>query len=77
MAHVDYTVPEFHLQGSLGMTNVAEVVDLLRSASINEEKVDVGLQVSREGRIWICVNGMALIRFKPDQDQMYPGWAGI
>ncbi len=26
---------------------------------------DVGIQVSKDGRIWICVNGQAFIRFKP------------
>jgi hypothetical protein len=24
-----------------------------------------GVQVSEDGRVWVCVNGMALLRFKP------------
>lgn len=26
---------------------------------------DVGIQIARDGRIWICYNGQAYIRFKP------------
>lgn len=27
---------------------------------------DIGVQISRDGRIWICVDGQALIRFMPE-----------
>lgn len=26
---------------------------------------DVGIQIARDGRIWLCYNGQAYIRFKP------------
>lgn len=26
---------------------------------------DLGIQISKDGRVWICVNGQALIRFTP------------
>lgn len=26
---------------------------------------DIGIQIAEDGRIWVCVNGKALIRFKP------------
>lgn len=26
---------------------------------------DFGIQISSDGRVWICINGMAFIRFKP------------
>jgi hypothetical protein len=26
---------------------------------------DVGVQIAHDGRIWLCVNGQSLIRFKP------------
>ena len=26
---------------------------------------DVGVQIAKDGRIWVCLNGAALIRFKP------------
>ena len=28
-------------------------------------QVDIGIQIARDGRIWICVDGEAFIRFKP------------
>ena len=28
-------------------------------------KGDFGIQIASDGRIWICLNGQALIRFKP------------
>lgn len=31
---------------------------------------DVGIQIARDGRIWLCYNGQAFIRFKPLSDSM-------
>lgn len=31
------------------------------------KECDIGIQIARDGRIWICVDGAALIRFKPDK----------
>lgn len=28
---------------------------------------DFGIQIAGDGRIWICINGQALIRFSPDR----------
>lgn len=28
-------------------------------------KGDFGIQVAKDGRVWICVDGEALLRFKP------------
>jgi len=28
-------------------------------------QVDIGIQIAKDGRIWVCVNGEAFIRFKP------------
>lgn len=30
------------------------------------KNVDVGLQVAKDGRIWVCVNGVAFVRFFPE-----------
>lgn len=29
------------------------------------KKCDVGVMISRDGRIWICVDGLSFIRFRP------------
>ncbi len=26
---------------------------------------DFGMQVAKDGRVWICINGIAFLRFKP------------
>ena len=31
---------------------------------------DLGIQIEKDGRIWICINGAAFIRFKPLSDKM-------
>jgi len=27
---------------------------------------DLGIQISDDGRVWICINGVAFLRFKPE-----------
>ena len=27
-----------------------------------------GIQVAKDGRVWICVNGVAYLRFKPNRN---------
>jgi hypothetical protein len=64
-------VGEFHQQGSLGISNRDEVIAMLQAANTANETIDVGLQASLDGRIWLCVNGMAFLRFKPGMPQMF------
>ena len=54
-------VPEFHQVGMVDILNLAEV------QAEDLQEADCGLQVHRDGRIWLCVNGLALIRFKPQR----------
>ena len=75
MSHIT-EVEEFHQSGSLGICNFKEVIDRLRDAAAHGIRVDVGLQVSMDGRIWLCVDGMAFIRFKPRIPQMKFGPLG-
>ena len=37
---------------------------------IESQICDFGIQIEKDGRIWICVNGAAFIRFKPLSDKM-------
>ena len=46
---------ETHVKGSLSIEQ-----DL---KSIKE--CDFGIQIAVDGRVWICINGVAFIRFKP------------
>ena len=54
-------ITEFHQQGMLEIGNL----EFIKQSCPNFQDVDVGLQVSFDGRIWLCVDGIALIRFKP------------
>lgn len=49
--------PLTHQQGFLEIT--PDHIDY------DPKNCDVGVQIAEDGRIWICVNGQALIRFKP------------
>lgn len=50
---------ETHRSGMVSIHNqeFIEQEDLLNA--------DFGLQISSDGRVWVCINGMAFIRFKP------------
>lgn len=30
---------------------------------------DLGVQIAEDGRIWVCINGIAFIRFKPSKQE--------
>lgn len=48
-------VKEFHQQGFLSVEEpFPSMVDC-----------DFGLQVANDGRVWVCINSQAFIRFKP------------
>lgn len=52
--------PETHQTGRLELTNPSLLDDLGRD-------VDFGIQIAADGRVWICVDGIALLRFKPER----------
>ena len=38
----------------------------IEQLEIDSQFCDFGIQIAKDGRIWICVNGVAFIRFKPN-----------
>lgn len=54
-------IKEIHQQGHLSIENL-ELIQTL-----DKLKCDVGIQMSNDGRIWLCVNGIAFLRFKPNK----------
>ena len=50
--------PVTHQQGSISM----EVNPFGTSQSLQG---DLGIQISEDGRVWICINGEAFLRFRP------------
>ena len=55
--------PETHKQGLLSIENL----EIIQKKDLTD--VDVGLQISTDGRIWLCIDGIAFIRFKPYKNQ--------
>lgn len=51
-------IPETHQRGALDL-------DLEAAKGVDTMDCDVGLQTAQDGRIWLCLNGRAFVRFKP------------
>lgn len=59
---------ETHCDGLLTIENIQTIIpDHIDLAIANEVGIigDVSLQISKDGRIWINVNGISFLRFKP------------
>lgn len=50
--------PEIHQRGFLSIENPDEFKSGI---------CDLGIQIAKDGRVWICKNGIALIRFIPSE----------
>lgn len=55
-------VKETHQQGHLSVENLEMILEM------PIQNCDVGIQTHDDGRIWLCVNGIAFIRFKPERE---------
>jgi len=55
---------ETHQQGTISIEN-SRVLGL---AGDGYHKGDFGLQIAADGRVWVCIDGIAFIRFSPHQD---------
>ena len=52
-------IPETHQQGLITLHNS----ELIEHADL--QNADLGIQTSYDGRVWVCINGLAFLRFKP------------
>ena len=48
--------PATHQQGIISIENMPEGLVI---------EGDLGIQIARDGRVWVCINGVAFLRFKP------------
>jgi len=51
--------PETHQEGLI------EITEPLIPRISNNRIGDFGIQIAEDGRIWICIDGQSVIRFKP------------
>jgi hypothetical protein len=49
-------LPETHAEGMISIENLPEERAL---------RGDLGIQIAADGRVWICINGAAFLRFSP------------
>ena len=49
--------PETHQQGSIFIETTLSNQRLIEG--------DLGIQIAKDGRVWICIDGIAFIRFSP------------
>jgi len=54
---------ETHVRGflSIELSNIEELLDSTYHPYNNV--VDLGIQIAADGRVWVCVNGLAVLRF--------------
>ena len=52
--------PETQQQGTITLENIFE--ELMYGLPM---KGTFGVQISKEGRVWICINGISFLRFTP------------
>jgi hypothetical protein len=57
------TFPEKHWRGSVGIENLEFIKEMVLSDA------DFGVQIASNGQVWVCVNGIAFVRFKPTPKQ--------
>ena len=53
--------PETHKRGHISMENMPD--ELIEKASMDG---DFGIHIAEDGRVWVCIDGIAFIRFLPD-----------
>ena len=53
------TIPPLYQDGHLVVENM-EVIERLDLTDCH-----FGVQIAHDGRVWVCVNGLAFLRFKP------------
>jgi len=54
--------PEMHQRGMLTIDSIIINKSLL--------DCDFGIQIASDGRVWVCVNGIAFLRFKPKYENV-------
>ena len=53
---------ETHQQGYISLENL----EIVRKMLLSSRRGDFGIQIAKDGRVWVCINGVAFIRFKPE-----------
>ncbi len=52
-----------HMKGNISLENLPEGLDYMGFM----KDADLGIQISKDGKVWICIDGIAFLRFKPNR----------
>ena len=58
--------PETHQHGYISIENLPDKMNQGFTFNPISLEGDFGIQIAKDGRVWVCINGIAFIRFKPD-----------
>ncbi len=59
---------QFPEMDEMHCTGLVSIDNRLPMAAIGQ--VDFGIQIAPDGRVWICINGISFLRFKPNRIQL-------
>lgn len=59
--------PETHTRGRLSIENAEDISRRLKYAAEHDLDLDFGVQIAHDGRVWVCIDSIAWIRFKPSR----------
>jgi len=68
---------ETHERGSISIENVNTILGNVEIVTMENPRIsqlvsslqidgDFGIQIAKDGRVWVCINGVAFLRFKPE-----------
>ncbi len=57
--------PETHQTGTITIENMPDELE----CDPGYMKGDFGIQIAKDGRVWVCINGVAFLRFKPTRNK--------
>lgn len=61
---LDY--PDTHQEGTLSIENIqSHIKEKELRDVLYLEDIDFGIQIAKDGRVWICINGISFLRFSP------------
>jgi sugar lactone lactonase YvrE len=62
--------PETHQQGTISIENIPQELRIpgYMPHILESMKGDFGVQIAKDGRVWVCINGIAFLRFSPHAD---------
>ena len=61
---------ETHQTGNISIENIPPEVAsfIFGRGGGNMFQGDLGIQIAKDGRVWVCINGIAFLRFSPKKE---------